>query len=143
MSVPSGEDTLLYPCGHCIFFLVFCEASSIFPALLIWLGLQVRQLDDGHAEFDQDMLIDFVTDVAKALATVSGRTKVLLRGLHLAERATEMLEVCYYICYRCAACNGTGLQVCCCAEVIYWTGSHEVRPSVFFSLSIVRHCIVA
>lgn len=50
-------------------------------------------MDDAHAEFDQDMLIDFVTDVAKALAAVTGRAKVMLRGLHLAERATEMLQV--------------------------------------------------
>eukprot|EP00752_Nemacystus_decipiens_P011914 g10565.t1 len=72
-------------------------ASASQQALLagkrgLMIDVEVRQLDDGHAEFDQDMLIDFITDVAKALATVSGRTKVLLRGLHLAERATEMLE---------------------------------------------------
>lgn len=74
----------------------FCCVALLCLALTLALALalQVRQLDDGHAEFDQDMLIDFVTDVSKALATVSGRTKVLLRGLHLAERATEMLEVC-------------------------------------------------
>ena len=82
----------------------------------------MRQLDDGHAEFDQDMLIDFVTDVAKALATVSGRTKVLLRGLHLAERATEMLEVCGQECYRCVVCIGkVYVQVCCSAGVMSWS----------------------
>eukprot|EP00903_Cladosiphon_okamuranus_P017750 g16339.t1 len=72
-------------------------ASASQQALLagkrgLMIDVEVRQLDDGHAEFDQDMLIDFVTVVSKALATVSGRTKVLLRGVHLAERATEMLE---------------------------------------------------
>lgn len=79
----------------------------IHHALLLYLASQVRQLDDAHAEFDQDMLIDFVTDVSKALATVSGRTKVLLRGLHLAERATEMLEV------WCGASVTTWADTCC------------------------------
>lgn len=52
-------------------------------------------MDDTHAEFDEEMQIDFVTDISKALATVSGRVKVLLRGIHLAEKATEMLQVCH------------------------------------------------
>lgn len=50
-------------------------------------------MDDTHAEFDREMLIDFVTDVAKALATVTGRAKVMHRGVYLAERAAEMLQV--------------------------------------------------
>lgn len=73
----------------------------------------MRQLDDTHAEFDQDMLIDFVTDVSKALATVSGRTKVLLRGLHLAERATEMLQVC-----------SVGVLLRSSGTAVSWTDSH-------------------
>ncbi|CAM9373933.1 unnamed protein product [Ectocarpus sp. 12 AP-2014] len=74
------------------------EASSASQQALLAgkrgliIDVEVRQMDDTHAEFDEEMQIDFVTDISKALATVSGRVKVLLRGIHLAEKATEMLQ---------------------------------------------------
>ncbi|CAN0494355.1 unnamed protein product, partial [Ectocarpus sp. 12 AP-2014] len=74
------------------------EASSASQQALLAgkrgliIDVEVRQMDDTHAEFDEEMQIDFVTDISKALATVSGKVKVLLRGIHLAEKATEMLQ---------------------------------------------------
>ncbi|CAN0109359.1 unnamed protein product [Ectocarpus sp. 8 AP-2014] len=74
------------------------EASSASQQALLAgkrgliIDVEVRQMDDTHAEFDEEMQIDFATDISKALATVSGRVKVLLRGTHLAEKATEMLQ---------------------------------------------------
>lgn len=50
-------------------------------------------MDDGHPEFEPDLLIHFVTEVSKALAAVSGRAKVMLRGHQLAARANETLQV--------------------------------------------------
>lgn len=55
--------------------------------------LQVKQMDDMHPEFEPDLLIHFVTEVAKALAAISGKVKVMLRGDQLAARATETLQV--------------------------------------------------
>lgn len=55
---------------------------------------QVKQLDDADAEFDAELLIQFITDIAKAVAAISGKTKVLLRGQQLAASATETLQVC-------------------------------------------------
>ncbi len=101
-----------------------------------WDGIvqQVRQLDDTHAEFDQAMLIDFVTDVSKALATVSGRTKVMLRGLHLAERATEMLEVCRAVlCCAVLCCAVIG---CVLAPSSAWRIGTEATASPLYSACI-------
>lgn len=53
----------------------------------------MKQLDDAHPEFEPELLIHFVTQVSKALAAVSGKAKVMLRGHDLAARATETLQV--------------------------------------------------
>ena len=43
-------------------------------------------------------MIHFVMEVGKNLATVIGKTKIMLRGNHLATRATETLRVKYCDC---------------------------------------------
>lgn len=95
------------------------------------LTVQVRQLDDEHQEFDADLLIHFVTEVAKSLAAVSGRAKVMLRGDQLATRATETLMVrsgrfnartqlsCSHICrYDFKRGQNVDLEVCRTVNVL-------------------------
>lgn len=66
---------------------VHCSSSTMS------FSAQVRQLDDTHPEFDADLLVFFATEVAKVLAAVSGRTRVMVRGDELAGLATETLRV--------------------------------------------------
>lgn len=51
-------------------------------------------MDDQHPEFNPELLVHFVGEISKALATMIGRVKVMYKGETLAATATLAFKVC-------------------------------------------------
>lgn len=66
-----------------------------FPprGILGMVSRQVRQLEEGHPDFDPTMLVYFVGELAKYLSSMSGRVKIMYKGDEIVQRADELLQV--------------------------------------------------